>query len=417
MNSSKVPVLVSISCMPMDTPFHCMLASKLPEVVAVDGCSHASPGDFLCIGGQRKTVSLDPSPSRRPVSKPAQAAACARRSNAQASAPSLTILAGRALRWAAQLATMAQASQEAVAELLKQPLNLENKGSIPILAVILNFQSTQLGKSWSIPGRHAGPAARAGERPHCCVAYHDAPARERSGAARGFRHQRSSRQRVKRTFNEAHILALSCRRYAIPLQHASRARCSSAWTSMPCPARPSAPRWKCLAANCSAHSPPARSGLHPDTGNLARDPRAQPRAWRGRAQTAWSSPRRTIRPRTEASSTTRPTAAHGFGRYRLDRAARQRPARARQQGSKAPCPMRSLAAAMTCEDEFAAPIFADLGSGDRHAVDPGGKVRSAIDPLGGRGGGLLEAIARALRLAIEVVNPRWIRPSLHDPRP
>ena len=47
----------------------------------------------------------------------------------------------------------------------------------------------------------------------------------------------------------------------------------------------------------------------PDTGHLARDPRAQPRSQAGIARTASSSRRRTTRPRTAASSTTRLTAA------------------------------------------------------------------------------------------------------------
>ena len=52
-----------------------------------------------------------------------------------------------------------------------------------------------------------------------------------------------------------------------------------------------------------------RRRLHADAGDLARDPRPQPRPRATGWPTASSSPRRTTRPRTAASSTTRPTAA------------------------------------------------------------------------------------------------------------
>ena len=54
---------------------------------------------------------------------------------------------------------------------------------------------------------------------------------------------------------------------------------------------------------------PARRRRHADAGHLAGHPRLQPRAQGAPRATASSSRRRTIRPRTAASSTTRPTAA------------------------------------------------------------------------------------------------------------
>ena len=145
--------------------------------------------------------------------------------------------------------------------------------------------------------------------PRLMTAYYTRAARScRPRAARGVRHVGPSRVRVQHRLQ----------RGAHPRHHAGHLRVPPAAADR----RAAVPRHRHARAVGAGLRERARGAggqrrrrddrrprrVHADARHLARDPRLQPRAARAAWPTASSSRRRTIRPRTAASSTTRRTA-------------------------------------------------------------------------------------------------------------
>ena len=173
-----------------------------------------------------------------------------------------------------------------------------------------------------------------------------------------------------------------------------------------------------LAAQRRRGPDPDGPALHADAGDLARDPRLQPRPRRPASPTASSSRRRTTRPRTAASSTTRPTAAPPTPTSRRrSRTAPTRSSRAGWSRSAAARSRRPCACRTTREHDFVAPYVDDLAQRDRPRGDRRREAADRRRPDGRRLGRLLGADRRALRPPARGRQPRR-RPDLrvHDPR-
>ena len=210
-------------------------------------------------------------------------------------------------------------------------------------------------------------------------------------------------RRSGRAFNEAHILATTeaiCRYRACA--GLRRARCSSAATRTRCPSPRARTALEVLVANGVDVRVDAADGYTPDAGRLARDPRRQPRP-RGRraaSPTGSSSRRRTTRPRTAASSTTRPTAARptptsrAGSRTRRTGSSRRRARRPRRHRPRA---VRARARVGRVAHDFLGTYVEDLGNVvDMDAIAAVG-APDRRRPAGRRGGRLLGRDRRALR--------------------
>ena len=130
------------------------------------------------------------------------------------------------------------------------------------------------------PGRQTGPRRRSGEPAGAAARLSGRAGRERPGAARRFRHQRPPRQRAQAQLQRRPHPRHRAGGMRIPFA-ARHLRAAVPRHGHACAVRPGpAQRAGGARGQRRADADPARSGLHPDPGDLARDPRAQPRARR-----------------------------------------------------------------------------------------------------------------------------------------
>ena len=183
---------------------------------------------------------------------------------------------------------------------------------------------------------------------------------------------------------------------------ASTARCSSGATRTRCPSRPSHTHRRGALRPRRRRRGRRRRRLHADARDLARDPHPQPRRRRGTRRRDRRHARRTTRPRTAASSTTRRTAgrptptSRGWIQRRGQRAARGR-ARATSSARRGP---RLTCAATTTSRLRRRPARTSI---DLDAIRDGG-LRLGVDPLGGASVAYWQAIAERHGLDLTIVN-------------
>ena len=204
------------------------------------------------------------------------------------------------------------------------------------------------------------------------------------------------------TFNEAHILAIT---QAI-CEYRARAGITGPLFmgkdthAVSAPAQRTA--LEVLAANGVDTRVQRRRRLHADAGDLARDPRVQPRARRRRTgwPTASSSRRRTTRRATAASSTTRPTAAPPTptsptaSRTRANELLR---GRRRRQAHAVRAARRERASTTRASTTSCTPYVDDLADViDMEAIARVRACKLGVDPLGGAAVHVLGAHRRAL---------------------
>ena len=196
---------------------------------------------------------------------------------------------------------------------------------------------------------------------------------------------------------------------------------SWARTRTPCPARPSARRWRCWRPTASRRSSSSDDGVTPTPvishAILRPQPRPRGAAW----PTASSSRRRTTRPRTAASSTTRPTAARPTPTspsWIQDRANELLRARQRRRQARAATP-HALKAADARTGRLRPPYVDDLASVIDMDAIRGAGLKLGVDPLGGAARRTTGSRStRRYGLDLTVVNP-VLDPTLrvHDGRP
>ena len=263
------------------------------------------------------------------------------------------------------------------------------------------------------PCRQAGAEGAPGRRRRARARLRRARARSRrSGAARGLRHQRSSRFVVHRGVHAG----------AYPRDHAGDLRLPE----RPADERPALPRQGHARAVGSGAGRGARSArrqrrggrlpagrrLHADAGDLPRDPRAQPRprgTHRGRHRdhaVAQSAGGRRVQVQPAARRPGR------FGRDDVDPAARQRAARGGQPGRAA----RSARERAARADDACARSRAALRPGSaerhRHGGDPRGRALARRRSSGRRRRRLLGADqSRSTVSTSPSSTRRWIRRS------
>ena len=170
-----------------------------------------------------------------------------------------------------------------------------------------------------------------------------------------------------RTFNEAHVLAIS---EAVCRHREAEGIDGPLFLGRDTHAL-SEPATRTIVEVLGAHGVDvvldADDGADADAGDLARDPHPQPRRRPRHAPTGSSSPRRTTRPATAASSTTRRTAARPTPTSRAG--SRTRPTRCSRRGSTASSawPTRTPRCARR---DYVTAYVDDLARGDRPRGDP-----------------------------------------------
>ena len=267
--------------------------------------------------------------------------------------------------------------------------------------------------------RPACRARRCREAPHGLRRPAPRSGRARRSAWPSARRAIAARRSTAR-FNDAHVLAISAGDLPLPrASRASTARCSSASTRTRCRCRRCDSALEVLAANGVETMIARGRRVHADARDLARDPRLQPRPHATGSPTASSSRRRTIRPTTAASSTTRPTAGRPTPTSRAG--SRRRPTTCCESGlQRRPAHAvraRRCAPPTTHRHDFLGSYVADLGNViDFDAIRAAG-IRMGVDPLGGAGVHYWARIAERYGIDLTVVSDE-VDPTipLHDAR-
>ena len=209
---------------------------------------------------------------------------------------------------------------------------------------------------------------------------------------------------VHRSFNEAHILAMTeavCRYRAraghrrAAVHRARHARAVGA--GLPDRAR---------GARRERGRRPRRRRrrVHADAGRVARDPRPQPRPARPAWPTASSSRRRTTRPRTAASSTTRRTAARPTPTSPAGSRTRRTGCSRTGLTDVRRVPFERARGAPTVAHDFLDAYVDDLGSVIDMDAIRGSGLRLGVDPLGGASVAYWAAIGERYGLDLTVTN-------------
>ena len=195
---------------------------------------------------------------------------------------------------------------------------------------------------------------------------------------------------------------------------APTARCSSAATRTRCPSRRGRPRSRCCWPTTSRCSSTAATATRRPRRSRTRScgqrrPHQRRRAW---PTGSWS-PRRTTRPATAASSTTRRTAARPTPTPPVDRRPRQRADPRAGCATSAGSPTSRAPAATTSSAAYVDDLPQVL---DLDAIREAG-VRIGADPLGGASVDYWGAIGERYGLDLTVVNPE-VDPTwrVHDAR-